>query len=101
MADSTRRGFVTGGTWCVDINKVVSHWPQEDGLAEYLGEERANGGSGSNFALDMRQLDPEMPLETIALNCASAEVFAYVKPLPCPFIVKSTPLQSGAVQPNL
>jgi sugar/nucleoside kinase (ribokinase family) len=67
MADSTRRGFVTGGTWCVDINKVVSHWPQEDGLAEYLGEERANGGSGSNFALDMRQLDPEMPLETIAL----------------------------------
>ena len=43
MADSTRRGFVTGGTWCVDINKVVSHWPQEDGLAEYLGEERANG----------------------------------------------------------
>ncbi|MFO1121427.1 MAG: carbohydrate kinase family protein [Hyphomicrobiales bacterium] len=67
MATSARRGFVTGGTWCVDINKIVSHWPQEDGLAEYLGEERANGGSGSNFALDMRQLDPEMPLETIAL----------------------------------
>lgn len=67
MADTVRRGFVTGGTWCVDANKVVSHWPKEDGLAEYLGEEKANGGSGSNFALDMRQLDPEMPLETIAL----------------------------------
>lgn len=67
MAASDRRGFVTGGTWCVDFNKIVSHWPKEDGLAEYLGEERANGGSGSNFALDMRQLDPAMPLETIAL----------------------------------
>jgi sugar/nucleoside kinase (ribokinase family) len=67
MGASGRRGFVTGGTWCVDINKIVSHWPKEDGLAEYLGEERANGGSGSNFALDMRQLDPSMPLETIAL----------------------------------
>lgn len=67
MAASDRRGFVTGGTWCVDFNKIVSHWPREDGLAEYLGEERANGGSGSNFALDMRQLDPAMPLETIAL----------------------------------
>ena len=67
MANAARRGFVTGGTWCVDINKVVSHWPQEDGLAEYLSEERSNGGSGSNFALDMRQLDPKMPIETIAL----------------------------------
>ena len=37
MAASDRRGFVTGGTWCVDINKIVSHWPKEDGLAEYLG----------------------------------------------------------------
>lgn len=67
MGTGERRGFVTGGTWCVDINKIVSHWPKEDGLAEYLGEERANGGSGSNFALDMRQLDPSMPLETITL----------------------------------
>ena len=67
MTNNERRGFITGGTWCVDTNRIVSHWPEEDGLAEYLGEERANGGSGSNFALDIKQLDPAMPVETIAM----------------------------------
>lgn len=67
MTDTQRRGFLTGGTWCVDRNRVVSHWPEEDGHAEYLEEERHGGGSGCNFALDMRRLDPAMPLETITI----------------------------------
>jgi sugar/nucleoside kinase (ribokinase family) len=67
MADASRYGFVTGGTWCVDLNRVVTHWPQEDGHAEYLEEERHGGGSGCNFALDIRQLDPAMPVETITI----------------------------------
>ncbi len=62
-----RRGIVTGGTWCVDYNKVVSFWPQEDELAEYLGEEWHGGGSGHNLAVDIRRLDPTMPVETITL----------------------------------
>lgn len=63
----TRRGIVTGGTWCVDRNQLVEHWPGEDGLAEILTIEARGGGSGFNLAADIRRLDPEMPVETIAL----------------------------------
>lgn len=62
-----RTGFVTGGTWCVDYNKLVAFWPGEDGIAEIEVVERRGGGSGCNFAVDMRKLDPEMPVETITL----------------------------------
>ncbi len=67
MAKDQRRGFITAGTWCVDYNKIVSHWPEEDGLAQYHGEQRHGGGSGCNLALDMKGLDPAMPVDTIAL----------------------------------
>ena len=67
MTQGTRRGFVTGGTWCVDNNRIVSYWPEEDGLVEVLSEQKANGGSGSNFALGIRQLDTSMPVETITI----------------------------------
>lgn len=67
MNDSQRRGIITGGTWCVDRNRVVSFWPQEDGLAEYLGEERHGGGSSCNLGIDIKRLDPTIPVETIGL----------------------------------
>jgi sugar/nucleoside kinase (ribokinase family) len=67
-ADSSgRRGFITGGSWCVDRNKLIELWPEEDGITEILSEDRRNGGSGSNFAIDMKRLDPAMPVETIAI----------------------------------
>lgn len=62
-----RRGIVTGGTWCVDYNRVVSHWPEEDGMAEILGEERHGGGSACNLAIDIKRLDPAMPVDTIGV----------------------------------
>jgi sugar/nucleoside kinase (ribokinase family) len=62
-----RGGFITGGTWCVDRNKLVEFWPKEDGLVEILAEERRGGGSACNFALDIRKLDPAMPVATIGL----------------------------------
>lgn len=62
-----RTGFVTGGTWCVDNNKLVPYWPGEDGLVEIEQVEQRGGGSGCNFAVDIRKLDPSMPVETIAL----------------------------------
>jgi len=62
-----RRGFITGGSWCVDRNKLIEFWPEEDSICEILSEERRNGGSGSNFAIDMKKLDPAMPVETIAI----------------------------------
>jgi sugar/nucleoside kinase (ribokinase family) len=62
-----RRGFITGGSWCVDRNKLIEFWPEEDSICEILSEERRNGGSGSNLAIDMKKLDPAMPVETIGL----------------------------------
>ncbi len=62
-----RRGFVTGGTWCVDRNKLIDFWPPEDSVAEILAVEVRGGGPGCNLAFDIRKLDPEMPVETIGL----------------------------------
>ena len=62
-----RRGIVTGGTWCVDSNRLIDFWPPEDGLAEILSEEVHGGGSACNLAIDMKQLDPSIPVETIGL----------------------------------
>jgi sugar/nucleoside kinase (ribokinase family) len=62
-----RVGFVTAGTWCVDRNKLLDYWPGEDGLVEIRGVEQRGGGSGCNFAVDIRKLDPDMPVETMGL----------------------------------
>lgn len=63
----TRRGILTGGTWCVDRNLLLEHWPDVDGRAEILSTEIGGGGSGCNLALAVRALDPEMPVATVAL----------------------------------
>jgi sugar/nucleoside kinase (ribokinase family) len=67
LSTAGRRGFITGGTWCVDRNKLIDYWPEENGISHILSEERRNGGSGSNLAIDMKKLDPSMPVETITL----------------------------------
>lgn len=67
MGKTQRRGFITGGTWCVDNNRMVTHWPGEDGHAQFIEEERHGGGSGCNFALNIKRLDSAMPVETITI----------------------------------
>ena len=67
MASRQRSGIVTGGTWCVDRNKMIEFWPQEDAVAEILSEEARGGGSGCNLAIDIKKLDPSLPVETIGL----------------------------------
>ena len=62
-----RRGIITGGTWCVDRNKLVDLWPAEDSIAEILREDARGGGSGCNLAIDVKRLDPAFPVETIGL----------------------------------
>ncbi len=63
----SRVGFVTGGCWCVDNNKVIDFWPEEDQAVAVRSVQRRGGGSACNFAIDMRKLDPDMPVETIGL----------------------------------
>ncbi|MGC8470630.1 MAG: carbohydrate kinase family protein, partial [Acetobacteraceae bacterium] len=62
-----RRGILTGGTWCLDRNKLVEFWPAEDGLAEILEEEARGGGSACNLAVDVKRLDPAFPVATVGL----------------------------------
>ncbi len=64
---SDRRGFLTAGTWCVDHNKLIEAWPSEDMVVEILEQSVDGGGSGCNLAVDIRKLDPGMPVETIAV----------------------------------
>ncbi|MEY4748250.1 MAG: hypothetical protein RIQ60_464 [Pseudomonadota bacterium] len=61
------RGFVTGGTWCLDRNLSVPYWPAEDMSAPVLEVELSGGGCGCNFACDLRRLDPGVPVSTIGL----------------------------------
>jgi sugar/nucleoside kinase (ribokinase family) len=64
---AARNGVVTGGTWCCDHNKLVDHWPAEDGIAEIASEERSGGGSACNMATDLKRLDPAFFVETIGI----------------------------------
>jgi len=62
-----RRGVLSAGTWCVDFNKSIARWPEEDTSNEVLAIDRQNGGSGSNMAFDLKRLDPDFPVEAMGL----------------------------------
>ena len=64
---SERRGIVTAGTWCVDLNKTIARWPAEDTMSTYLEVDRQGGGSGCNMAIDLKRLDPAFPVETVSV----------------------------------
>lgn len=67
LGSAARRGIVTGGTWCADHNKFISHWPGEEEIVEIEKLEVRGGGSACNLAIDIRRLDPEIPVSTIGL----------------------------------
>ncbi|HLX98430.1 MAG TPA: carbohydrate kinase family protein [Roseiarcus sp.] len=62
-----RRGVLSAGTWCVDFNKTIARWPEEDTSNEVLAIDRQNGGSGSNMAIDLKRLDPDFPVEAMGV----------------------------------
>ena len=64
---AARRGVLTAGTWCVDLNKTVARWPAEDTMNHILELDRQGGGSGCNMAIDIKRLDPVMPVETMGV----------------------------------
>jgi sugar/nucleoside kinase (ribokinase family) len=64
---AAQKGVVTAGSWCCDHNKLVDHWPSEDGLATIIAEERHGGGPACNMALDLKRLDPDFPVATIGI----------------------------------
>ena len=66
-AGEDRFGFIAGGTWCADHNKLVDRWPVEEDLVLILGEEIRGGGPACNLAIGVKRLDPAMPVGTIGL----------------------------------
>ncbi|NNC80519.1 MAG: carbohydrate kinase family protein [Acidimicrobiales bacterium] len=62
-----RRGFVCGGSWALDRIKLIDHWPVEETLARITGTDQQGGGSAHNFGVDMRKLDPTMPVDAIGV----------------------------------
>lgn len=67
MAGKNRQGFIAGGTWCLDRNRKINAWPREDSVGIAWGLEERGGGSACNLAIDIKRLDPSMPVETIGL----------------------------------
>ena len=67
LGSSSRRGIVTGGTWCADHNKFATHWPNEEAVVQILKQEIRGGGSACNLAINVRHLDPSFPVSTIGL----------------------------------
>jgi len=64
---SERRGVLSAGSFCVDFNKSIARWPDEDTSNEVLAVDRQGGGAGFNMALDLKRLDPELPVEAMGL----------------------------------
>jgi sugar/nucleoside kinase (ribokinase family) len=64
---SGRRGVLSAGTWCVDFNKSIARWPEEDTANEVLAIDRQGGGAGFNMALDLKRLDPDFPVEAMGV----------------------------------
>jgi len=62
-----RLGVLTAGTWCVDLNKSILAWPREDSMNHIVAVDRKGGGSGCNMAIDLKRLDPSLPVETMGL----------------------------------
>jgi sugar/nucleoside kinase (ribokinase family) len=64
---SERRGVLSAGTFCVDFNKSIARWPEEDTSNEVLAIDRQGGGSGFNMAIDLKRLDPDFPVQAMGV----------------------------------
>lgn len=68
-----RSGIIAAGSWLVDRNKAVSHWPHEETVAEILDERHEGGGSGFNCGIDLKKLGAAYPVHALGLIGDDAE----------------------------
>lgn len=66
--EAARAGIVCAGALTVDIIKQIDKWPEPEGLAEFLSEERQGGASTFNMAVDLRRLGASWPIEVMGLG---------------------------------
>ena len=67
MTEATRVGVLSGGSFCVDFNKTIARWPEQDTVTEVVKIDRQGGGSGYNMAIDLKRLDPAFPVEAMGV----------------------------------
>jgi sugar/nucleoside kinase (ribokinase family) len=60
-----RQGFVLGGTLIVDRVKIVDMYPKEGTLAYILDSSKGIGGCPTNNAINLKMLDPDLPVAVI------------------------------------
>lgn len=60
-------GVLCGGCWLVDINKVIDHWPAEEGVASICEESMQSGGPGMNLAVNLKRLGAQYPVVGVGL----------------------------------
>ena len=64
---SARRGVLSAGSFCVDFNKSIARWPEQDTVTEVVRIDRQGGGAGYNMAIDLKRLDPAFPVEAMGV----------------------------------
>jgi sugar/nucleoside kinase (ribokinase family) len=62
-----RRGVLSGGSFCVDFNKSITRWPDQDTSNEVLKIDRQGGGAGYNMAIDLKRLDRDFPVDVMGV----------------------------------
>ena len=64
---SARSGVLSAGSFCVDFNKSIARWPEQDTVTEVVRIDRQGGGAGYNMAIDLKRLDPAFPVEAMGV----------------------------------
>jgi sugar/nucleoside kinase (ribokinase family) len=70
---SERHGILAAGNWIVDRVKTVDRWPEQDALANIVGQTLGNGGSPFNILVDLARLGADFPLQAVGLTGADEE----------------------------
>ncbi len=60
-----KQGFVLGGTLIVDWVKIIETYPREGTLTKISGSSKGVGGCPTNNSLNLKILDPDLPVAVI------------------------------------
>ncbi len=64
---ANRHGITCAGNWIVDRVKMIDAWPQEERLANIVGEARSGGGGAHNVVIDLARMQAPFPLRGVGV----------------------------------
>ncbi|MBX2836130.1 MAG: carbohydrate kinase family protein [Gammaproteobacteria bacterium] len=67
------RGIICAGCWTFDRIKIINQWPAEESLAQIISQDHQGGGSAHNVSMDLKSLDPALPVYGMGLIGLDAE----------------------------